>query len=421
MKTHRNAQHYGKLLGNSLPASVSELRADELLSLCFPSRHSQLLDSRRAGMILSRTRFVALLFAILTPIWGVLDWLFLPADIALPMVIGRLVATYAFVVLLRNFCEPDIQTARRALQMLFAIPTVFYFFSTIYLGKHSLTGFAGALSATHEFLPFVILAGLPMFPLALMESMMLAVPVLGAHIAASLLFYPDMALSAAIGTLWLLGLMTAVLSLASASQLAFIIMLVRHAMRDPLTACYTRQSGEELLDLQFIVAKRTERPMAIAFIDIDHFKKVNDSYGHDAGDRVLSETAQHFMDGLRASDMCVRWGGEEFVVLMPNTTIEVAKIALERIRESGMGMRPDGSPITASIGVADSVETPTHKWMDLVERADQRMYVAKQSGRDRIVIAGGNHDADADEAAACNNDDQSPGNQYLRYMGLNSR
>ena len=130
--------------------------------------------------------------------------------------------------------------------------------------------------------------------------------------------------------------------------------------------------------------------MAALLIDIDHFKQINDNYGHDAGDEVLREFALRVASSVRAIDLPCRYGGEEFVVIMPDTPIEGAEIVAERIRGhvSGTPFRVSGSEetltVTISIGVAATLgeeDTPEA----LLKRADQGVYEAKAAGRNKVV------------------------------------
>jgi diguanylate cyclase (GGDEF)-like protein len=188
-----------------------------------------------------------------------------------------------------------------------------------------------------------------------------------------------------VGAFWLLVLITSIATLASMSQLSFMIALVHQAIRDPLTGVFSRQSGEEMLELQCLNAARNEAPLALAFIDLDHFKGINDRFGHEAGDRALIDMSRLVGANLRGGDILARWGGEEFLVIMPNADLQQANAALNRMRKLGFGQRPDGSPLTASIGLAERVADQMDDWRSLVAIADQRMYQAKQGGRDRIV------------------------------------
>jgi len=186
-------------------------------------------------------------------------------------------------------------------------------------------------------------------------------------------------------TIWLLLLIVSVSALAGLSQLGFMIVFIREAIRDSMTGCFTRHSGEELLDLQFVLSSRINAPLALAFIDLDHFKQVNDEFGHEAGDAVLRNATQQMRKHLRAGDMLARWGGEEFVLIMPNTTARQACQGLERACEVGLGRTQDDRPVTASIGIAERLADGATDWTELVAKADARMYEAKQSGRNRII------------------------------------
>ena len=230
----------------------------------------------------------------------------------------------------------------------------------------------------------MLLAGLAIFPLTLLENILIASPILITHgIAGSLrlatLDWPSFA-----GAFWLLVLITGVATLAGMSQLAFMIALVRQAIRDPLTGVFSRSSGEEVLELQYTIASRSNAALSLAFIDLDHFKNINDSFGHEAGDKALFDMASIVSNHLRGGDMLARWGGEEFVLIMPNTDLMQAESALLRLRSIGFGIRPDDTPLTASIGIAERSADLTTDWKALVELADQRMYLAKQGGRDRV-------------------------------------
>jgi diguanylate cyclase (GGDEF)-like protein len=163
-----------------------------------------------------------------------------------------------------------------------------------------------------------------------------------------------------------------------------MIALVRQAVRDPLTGVFSRSSGEEVVELQFSIASRSGAPLSVAFIDLDHFKSVNDRFGHDAGDRVLINMTEIVNRNLRRGDVLARWGGEEFLLIMPNTDVEKAEAAIARLRSIGFGSRPDNAPVTASIGIAERSAMQAADWKALVDMADQRMYRAKQSGRDRM-------------------------------------
>ena len=162
------------------------------------------------------------------------------------------------------------------------------------------------------------------------------------------------------------------------------------AVTDPLTGLHNRRYMTSQLDALVARAVRDGRPVSALLLDIDHFKKINDSFGHDAGDEVLREFAVRLASNVRAVDLPCRHGGEEFVVVMPETSLEDAERIAERIRMhvSGAPFRVSGGKevlsVTISIGVAAThgeSDTPEH----LLKRADEALYEAKASGRNRVI------------------------------------
>jgi len=363
-----------------------ELTLAEASFLVSPHMHLPLLTRRRATMIVNRVRMFALLFAVLTPLWSVIDLAVFPFPLWFTLAGMRTMACAAFISLLLNYkSSGNLLNAYRAMALLFAIPTIFYITSYTVLKQYELTGFSAAIGAGYGFLPFVLLAGLAVFPLTLVEGMIIASPILVTQGIAGSLNLATLDWPSFVGAFWLLVLITGIATLASMSQLSFMIALVHQAIRDPLTGIFSRQSGEELLELQFLNASRSDLPLSIAFIDLDHFKSINDKFGHEAGDQALLDMSEIVGTNLRRGDILVRWGGEEFVLIMPNADLSQAQAALLRMRSIGFGLRPDGTPLTASIGVAERSADQISDWKVLVGLADQRMYLAKQSGRNRVV------------------------------------
>jgi diguanylate cyclase len=161
----------------------------------------------------------------------------------------------------------------------------------------------------------------------------------------------------------------------------------RHkALSDPLTELPNRQAYNERAMAEFQRWQRYARPLTIVVFDIDNFKKINDNYGHQAGDRVLKVIARSIAKRLREVDFFCRFGGEEFVALMPETTVEVARPVLDKIREAiasaEFNYKEQPLNITLSIGLTEFGEKDSLD--SAFERADQALYKAKQSGRNQI-------------------------------------
>jgi two-component system cell cycle response regulator len=158
---------------------------------------------------------------------------------------------------------------------------------------------------------------------------------------------------------------------------------------DALTGLHNRRHAEEVLAAECARAQRYHRPIGVFMIDVDHFKAINDRFGHAGGDEVLRAIARRLLVAVRQQDIAARWGGEEFLVVLPETGSAGAAAAAERVLAA---MRHDPVPLegerscqfTVSIGVADGGETDPEA---LVKGADQALYAAKAAGRDRMAVA----------------------------------
>ncbi|MEG6509754.1 PleD family two-component system response regulator [Methyloligella sp. 2.7D] len=165
---------------------------------------------------------------------------------------------------------------------------------------------------------------------------------------------------------------------------------VEMAVLDPLTSLHNRRYMTSHLGTLFEEAAHSGRPLSVLLVDIDFFKAVNDSHGHDAGDLVLKEFASRIRRGIRGIDLACRLGGEEFVVVMPDTDLARAFQVAERLRDGiasspfYVGTEADALDITASVGVA-SFEFPDDTPEIILKRADQALYCAKRDGRNKVV------------------------------------
>jgi len=168
-------------------------------------------------------------------------------------------------------------------------------------------------------------------------------------------------------------------------------MLARLSTTDGLTGLRTRRYASETLSVELLRARRYGAPLSLLMADLDHFKRVNDEFGHPVGDAVLRGVSRLLLDQLRVTDVAGRYGGEEIVVVLAQNGLDGACTLAERWRSQVEGARfdtPDGSKleVTLSIGAAEfskQMETPD----DLVAAADAALYQAKKSGRNRVVAA----------------------------------
>lgn len=165
---------------------------------------------------------------------------------------------------------------------------------------------------------------------------------------------------------------------------------VLHAsLHDPLTGVRNRSSMSELLERDIQSSRRTGAPLSVLMVDIDHFKMINDSYGHAGGDAALIAVAQLMKDQLRNVDAVFRYGGEEFLLVLPNTDMPYLLQVAERLRKAveNLAVVHDGKRIKMSVSFGGAVAKPDEQQQELLERADAALYLAKEQGRNRVCIA----------------------------------
>jgi diguanylate cyclase (GGDEF)-like protein len=188
------------------------------------------------------------------------------------------------------------------------------------------------------------------------------------------------------------------LAVSVATQVALAVASLRRreslrdqSIRDPLTGLFNRRFMQESLDRERQRARRKTRPLCVIFIDIDHFKRFNDVFGHDAGDTILRSFADLLRSFFRGDDVICRYGGEEFALILPESNEQDAAIRMNQFRENVKRMTVlhesrTLDPVSVLVGVAafpkngDSIES-------LLRAADQALYISKAEGRDRVNIA----------------------------------
>lgn len=170
------------------------------------------------------------------------------------------------------------------------------------------------------------------------------------------------------------------------------LQLQQLSRTDRLTGLHNRGYWEECLAHEFARHRRYHSMAALVMFDIDHFKSINDTYGHQAGDQVIQAVAEVMREQVRDTDYAGRYGGEEFVILLPDVGSRAAGLLAERLRLGieALQVSYEGQtiPFTISLGVAD-LSHPTEQYQQLIERADQAMYVSKENGRNQINFYGG--------------------------------
>ncbi len=154
---------------------------------------------------------------------------------------------------------------------------------------------------------------------------------------------------------------------------------------DHLTNAISKDSFNEIIGFKIIESKHTNSPLSMILFDIDHFKRINDTYGHLVGDAVLRELSEVVRANIRESEYFVRWGGEEFIVLLPGTSLDGANMVAEKLRRAIESHRfPTVGRVTSSFGVTALRTDDTIK--TFIERCDEALYEAKEGGRNRVKV-----------------------------------
>jgi diguanylate cyclase (GGDEF)-like protein len=370
-----------------LSSIIRDIGFARLRQLIISSEHPPYLTRHRAETIASRIRIVAGAFSLLTVAWIALDRLVLPWPSWGWLAGLRLFASLVFIVLaVAAHRGVTLKRALSLLGVLLALPLALFLAAQFSLSGLPLNDAAAIDARLYAALPIIIVAGLGVMPLTVAEGLAYALPVI---VAATLgpILANGIDWVGQLSTMWVLGMILGVYLLESMIQLHYMIRLLQRASHDPLTNVFTRHSGNEIVDTQFRLSCQRDAPFAVAFIDLDNFKSVNDAHGHEAGDWVLKNAVTNLTRLLRSSDAIIRWGGEEFVVILGSASAEGQRIAIQRIVNEWLGTRPDGQPVTASIGVAERIADSAQDWPALIELADARMYQAKMSGKARGIMS----------------------------------
>lgn len=351
--------------------------------------HPLILRQERAALILSRTRLVALILMMLMVFWIPIDIIMISGSQVKTIIFSRCISAIVFSGLI--FYRPRIISLTAAFTSLFfllAIPMVFYWYANIGLRGLSTLSPENAFVKT-SYINFSILVTMliTLFPLTVVEAGILGLGLVFA--TAFVLIETDGLDNCGVlwcGLLWLDMAITGIAVIASMSQLHFMMRFIEYASQDRMTGMLKRDYGLHLMENMFLLAKENNTPLSMVFVDLDDFKGVNDRYGHDAGDNVLREAARRLKEVVGERGICVRWGGEEFILLLPKFRMSDIKTAVEHLRIEGLGLRPDYRVQTTSMGVSEYLEDEANTLPDLITLADRRMYEAKKAGKNTVVL-----------------------------------
>jgi diguanylate cyclase (GGDEF)-like protein len=166
------------------------------------------------------------------------------------------------------------------------------------------------------------------------------------------------------------------------------VSLKESSIRDPLTNLLNRRAIMERMKELAAASEPAQPAFVVAMLDVDHFKRINDRYGHDAGDRALTRIAEIMRRSVRDSDDLARWGGEEFLVLLPEVSLSEGEAVIDRLLASvrGSGIEVEGEELLLTVSVGMALHRSGENISTTLSRADRALYLAKQAGRDRVAL-----------------------------------
>ena len=310
-------------------AFIQQLKQEYLYDLLRARSHSKHFRHTRAQYISSRVRSISLILAILIPAWIAVDAFFLPADDFKTIALLRLISGAACLALfLWREANHDLIIARLKLALLVIIPSCFHTATQFFL-----LGNGHELPAGYHFFPFLIIGLGAIFPLTIVEGGYLASFVVGLYVVTKLLLGDLLALDS-LNDIWLLTLLASIAGWAALTQLSMMMRLYRQAHRDPLIGLANRRSIVGFLEREVQQSRELDVPLSVILLDLDKFKRINDTFGHAVGDQVLRHFSELLIGQSRAEDLVGRYGGEEFLMILSSTPQQTAQQVAERLRQT---------------------------------------------------------------------------------------
>jgi len=346
--------------------------------------HSRDFNGSRAEFIFMRVRLLAFVFALLSILWIPIDIFIVPNESLGSILILRIAYSSLFIILgmLTNNAQ-KLFFAKLRLTAFVLIPCIFYIGSRLVLGND--VDAQGALIG-YSFLPYLTVVLLAIFPLTLLEGLGNA-SLVGITFFFSEIYFNKSLTISSLGDIWLLTLLAGISIWAQLAQLQMLLRLYREASRDPLTGLVNRRVLNKWLDLEITRSREQGRPLSVLLFDLDFFKKVNDTYGHLTGDKVLQTFSRLLKRDLSSYNLIGRYGGEEFIAVLPGKDKSAAIKMADRIRENCHAVETRGTEncivnFTVSVGVAELQDSDTVE--TLILRVDKGLYSAKMKGRDTV-------------------------------------
>ena len=384
--TNKSKEKYTGPDMRNTPDIMEWLRRTNFNDLVNSDMHSRDFNGSRAEFIFMRIRLLSIVFAILSLLWIPVDLFIVPTE-SLAIILSLRIA-YSGLFLMLSMTRRGAQRinhAHRRLTAFVLIPCIFYIFSRLALGTDIDTQ---SVLVGYSFLPYLTVVLLAIFPLTLTEGIIYASLVGLTFFFSEILLKGSMSIST-LSDIWLLTLLAGIAIWAQLTQLQMLLRLYREASRDPLTGLVNRRILNRLLDIEITQARQQQRPLSILLFDLDLFKRVNDTYGHLTGDKVLQTFSRLLKRDLSNFNIIGRFGGEEFIAVLPGKDLVSAMQIADRIRTNCHSVETRGTEncvvsFTTSVGVTELQDNDTID--SLINRADKGLYKAKMNGRNTVAF-----------------------------------
>lgn len=342
--------------------------------------HSDDFIATRTSYITIRLWFMCMFFALSVPIFSGFDFVLFPNSEALDLLVARVVLSlslFSLAYLLK--VRARVNTVRLVMPLAFLVPMIFYVASMIIvidLPKDE-------IPSIFAMLPYFILAMLGLFPLTISGGVIVVVCILIPFISYEI-FFVQQSIWLLVNSIWLFLLFAGISLWLQVGQLSMLMKLYRESTVDPLTKLINRRVLLRLAQRN----NEGQQVYSLIMFDLDRFKRINDNHGHAVGDRVLVSVAKVIQEELRTTDIVARFGGEEFVAVLPNIELSDAKNIANRVASSisrlSIILDDDAElKITSSVGVTQRRQGETLD--ETLKRADDLLYFAKNNGRDQVI------------------------------------
>jgi len=355
-----------------------------LTDIIWPRHHAEDFKNTRAEYVVVRLRFMLIFFTVAVLAWMLIDFYTLTREHFLSMALARVCVAGTLLLIWSlsvNNQEPRQVSLLLALTML-AI-TLFYTMAMVILH----TGNFEVPVLGYTVLPLMSIAVMGLFPATLLYSVGIIVMIMVFYIGVEF-WFGTLGSLPTLNFLWTLSMAAVVALWIETGQLVMLLRLYRESTRDPLTGLINRRILMKLLLAEVEMQQESGRCFSLLMIDLDRFKQVNDIHGHMVGDLVLQSSAQMMAHELRSTDIIARFGGEEFIAMLPGQNLHEAIPVAERIRQ-----QLENNPIETSegkeIGITTSIGVTEYQPGERIEitlsRVDEFLYKAKQAGRNRVI------------------------------------